>query len=215
MKNFLIVVLFLFFSCAHKEKTDALLLYKTLQAEANKKKDETLWTKTLDDKKLTNDIAHHDFSSENLSLTPDVFFVSSKSDALYPSIKNFASLDDSLISQELRTTLDSFVKAFATGENPDALCTREGLASFVLFKNDFYEILQNEFSIDAEKKLQEKNASLFESHLYATPFTQETSIEVPLRLFFSLGFVDIKLYVEKNYRIQQCEILKWRVTDGT
>lgn len=205
---------FVFFSCAHKNEMDDGSALQTLQTEARKRKDETLWTKTLREETLSRDISHHDFVSESLPLTPDVFFVSSKSDALYPTLKGFAPLDDFLLSKELRSVLDNFVNSFSVGANVDALCTREGLASFVLFKNDFYEILQNKFSIEAKKTLNEKQ-SLFTKHLYAAPFSQETSLAVPLRLFFSTGFVDIQLYFEKDYRIQQCEIRGWRKADGT
>ena len=209
-----LVAAFFAASCSNNQIVIASDQGETLRAKTAAKDADALWTRELEKERLVQTIAENERVSPSVKLSPEAMIASlSASEAAYPYIQGFASLDTSLISSELKRALDAFVMALSRNESADSSFAPENLFSYVFFLSDLKSGWKTHFALD----FPDAQKPLFTSSLYGSPFIDEAGAVVPVRFGFSGGFIDVLLYFEKDgetYTIDNIEIRKWERADG-
>ena len=209
-----LVAVFFAASCSDNQAVIAYDTGETLRAKTAAKDADALWTREIEKERLVRTIAESDAVSSSVKLSPETMIASlSLSEAAYPYIQGFASLDTSLMSPDLQSALDAFVTAVSRNESADASFAPENLFSYVFFLSDLKSGWKAHFGFD----FPDAKTPLFASSLYGSPFIDDAGAEVPVRFGSSGGFIDALLYFEKDgeaYRINNIEIRKWERADG-
>ena len=208
-----LVAVFFAASCSDNQAVIASDPGETLRAKTAAKEADALWTREIEKERLVQTIAESGAVSSSIKLSPEAMIASlSLSEAAYPYIQGFASLDTSLMSSELQSALESFVTTLFRNESADASFAPENLFSYVFFLSDLKSGWKAHFGTD----FPDAQTPLFTSSLYGSPFIEEAGAEVPVRFRSSGGFIDALLYFEKDeevYTINNIEIRKWERAD--
>ena len=189
---------------------------ETLRSQADTKNREILWTRELESMRLVQDITHTDSMDKAVKLTLQTVVVSAvQTQPVYPFIDGFGSLDTSLVTQDIRTVLDTFCRSVSTGLSAD-VCMADGcLYSYVLFADDLKSGWKSSFGEDIPEV--SENAPLFTRMIYGAPFIDDADYEIPVRFECRKGYIDLLLYFGKTaggYKINQIEIQKWGKANG-
>ena len=209
-----LVAVFFIASCSDNQAVIASDTGETLRAKAAVKDEDALWTREVEKERLMRTIETNEALSSSVKLSPESLIASlSSSEAVYPCIQGFASLDTTLISSELQTALDAFVSALSRNESADESFAPENLFSYVFFLSD----LKSGWKAHFDSDFPAAQTPLFVSSIYGSPFIDDEGAEVPVRFGFSGGFIDVLLYFEKDgetYTISNIEIRKWERVNG-
>ncbi|MBP3709847.1 MAG: hypothetical protein J6I73_05530 [Treponema sp.] len=203
-------------SCADSKSFILVDTSETLRSQSDARDADTLWTRELEAMRLFQNIEERESIEKSIPLTPfTVIAAASNYDAVYPFLSGFGSLDTSLISQELRAVLDTFVQAILSGQSADRCMARGSLYSYVFFMNDMQAGWKQFFGSDMPEY--SESHPLFSTVLYGAPFIDEQGAVIPVRLGFSRGSIDVLLCFENaedGYKINQIEIQKWSRAHG-
>lgn len=97
------------------------------------------WTGALEGDRLTSEIGTKEGIGRGVSLSPlSVIAGGDESDILpvYPFLKDFGSLDTTLLSEEIEQTLDGFCNALRHAENADTYMAKDCLYQLALLIRD-------------------------------------------------------------------------------
>ncbi len=228
---FLSLMAFILFSCSNlqqekRSEEDALSLKETAAARAM----EIPWTGTLEGNRLTSEISTQSGISRSVPLTPlSMIAGGEESDVLpiFPFLKDFGSLDTSLLSEDVVKVLNGFCTAISKGQNADSYMAAECLYQLALFIRDMElyvpekksEELKDEKKESAEtgdkkekaedkaegeksdadgEKKSEPGYTFFDSYFYGQPYATGTMFEVPVRFTGSERSADILVFLSKE-----------------
>ncbi|MCR4821585.1 MAG: hypothetical protein K5873_01780 [Treponema sp.] len=147
-----------FISCADVEKESGPAEETlTLRYTANSLYDSTLWTEALEVDRLTSSVNSIPGISSKLNLTPLIVAagVPAEDSVVFPNLKDFGSLDTTLIPSSLRKMLESFTDSLSKYMDADSFFSKDCLYSLALFYSDFKNIFGQCFQLD--KKSEEKS----------------------------------------------------------
>ena len=142
LKFSLLAILFVlaFASCSNiqqmKRAEDEEQTLRELTAEMAKK---VPWTGTLEGDRLTSEIGTKEGIARGVTLSPlSVIVGGDESDILpvYPFLKDFGSLDTTLLSEDVEQTLDGFCNALRHAENADTYMAKDCLYQLALLIRD-------------------------------------------------------------------------------
>lgn len=230
----------LFFSCAASDSDSALAdETPTLRYTATSLYEATVWTEEVELDRLTADISAVEGISSKLKLSPLIVLAGkvSDSDKVLPELKDFGSLDTSLISSSLREMLFSFCDAVAKYKDADSFFSKDCLYSLALFYADFNRIFGDCFELnkveeikndtkseskkEAENKQEsdsEKNSveekSYFSSFVLGQPFLDGIYYEVPVKFFSKKACLTLSVFcaeVSGSWKIDQIQICDWEI----
>ncbi|MBQ8014235.1 MAG: hypothetical protein IJ257_07590 [Treponema sp.] len=166
----------LLFSCSNADTESAVAEEKiTLRSTADALYDSIIWTDAIEVDRLTTNVSSVQGISSRLNLTPLIVLAGQPDDSsrVFPSLKNFGSLDTSLIPQSLRTMLTSFSESISKYKEADSFMAKDCLYSLALFYTDFRRIFGDCFGLDvlpaeSDSQVKEKEASESDSSASAS-----------------------------------------------
>lgn len=198
-----LIFVFFLFSCSNAQINILTSQEDTLRSALNDKSNKTIWTKEIEADRLSVAL-NSNISVANKELISPQMLSSIKDlqGAVYPEIKNFASLDCTSMNKSLLSTIDDFCKQLSvSSQNLESFFLSDYFFNYVFFKNDFEEILSN-------FKKGEEN---FDSYLICKAFESQDLTQVPIRLYYQNNFVDLSVYLtyDNGYKITQIEVIRW------
>lgn len=215
------------FSCSNSSGAEiANLSDESLRTISDERENSILWTRELEAVRLTRNYKVNQMVSSKMSLFPEaISFANTQRNFIYPSLEGLGSLDTSAISSEMRSFLDKTCNAISKWNLSSVTMSSASEFSLILFKYDverfwsliykkpFPEIIPPPPALSQEQSTENKMPEpegIFSSWLYARPFFDESTIEVPVRFYSSEGSLDIVLYVEtdSSFSVSQIEIVK-------
>lgn len=129
-----------FFSCSNiqqeKRLEDEPQSLRMLTADMAKK---TPWTDELEGNRLTTEVGLAPGIARNVSLSPLSILAGGEESEIfpvYPFLKDFGSLDTTLLSDEVAAVLDTFCDMISSGKNADSLIASGCLYQLALFVRD-------------------------------------------------------------------------------
>ncbi len=205
-----VAITFVFFlvSCSNAQNIVLTSQEDTLRSALNDKSNKTIWTKEIEPDRLSVKLNSNISVINKDIISPQMLgSVKDLQSAVYPEIKNFASLDCTTMNKTLLSTLDDFCKQLSTStENLESFFVSEYFFNYVFFKADFEEILSN-------FKKGEEN---FDHYVICKAFESQDLTQVPIRLYNKKDFVDLSVYLtyHNGYKITQIEVIRWGKTYG-
>ncbi|MBQ7159063.1 MAG: hypothetical protein IJS09_06550 [Treponema sp.] len=201
------------------------------------------WTGALEGDRLTAEIGTKDGISRGVALSPlSVLAGGEESDILpvYPFLKDFGSLDTTLLSDDVISVLDGFCAALSHGENADSFIASGCMYQLALFIRDMKLDLPEETPAensaektadktkktdkpedsdsDKEEKEPEKpKVTFFDSFFYGQPYATGTMYEVPVRFTGKERSADVLIFLVKEksaWKIDELQILKSELANG-
>lgn len=167
-------------SCAAQSASDFSDDEVSLRAEADLRADAAKWTRELEPSRLSENISTMGGTREGMELSPAAAALSNgRSEAVYPFLEGFGSLDTRLLEGDTRAALDGFCAALFSGESVDSFFSPDSPFE----KSFFMEDLETEWNAAFGEPLPQASADepLFSSALYGEPFIDENGSEVPAR----------------------------------
>ena len=234
-----IISLSVFVSCSHNQSSEILYLNEdTLQAVTSTKESELQWTRELESARLLRDISKNEAVSSNIKLTNPIMSIASPDyfgKSIYPFLPGFGSLNTSLISPELKKSLELFCKSVSEWKFSETSFDSSSLLFLALFKFDIENGWKSNFGSDflssvslntdetaseqnesVEKddednpKINEQKETIFDKWVYGEPFFDESDIQIPVRFYSKQGSIDVLLYCSKEtFKFNQIIIKKW------
>ena len=179
-----------------------------------------IWTRELESVRLLKDIKKIDGVVSSVKLNKYVIVASEDNGSeIYPSIKDFGSLDTTSISSELYTFLESFSQSLSLGKIDESLFNPKSVVFYVLFENDLKNIWKDLMGMDMPffSEEEEKNVldsqKVFNSWLYGKPILFDSDIQVPVRYIKKNKFIDILMFMSDN-KIDEIQIIQWGEING-
>lgn len=210
--SFLTLSIFLF-SCSNPQGTVLTAQEKTLRTAVKEKTGTTNWSKEIEPELLKRDLDSGISISNKELLTPQLLETyKGLQTAVYPSIKDFESLD----CTSMNSLLYDAVKKFCTALCNDLNNLQEYFDSgyffnYVFFKKDLENFLleNTEIEIAEDKKL-------FEKYNICRAFEGDKLIQVPVRFYNKKEYVDLSVYLAYHggYKITQIQIIRWGHING-
>ena len=190
-------------SCSNPQGSVLTSQDDTLRSALQEKSNKTIWTKEIEAEKLKIKL-NSDINIKNKELVSPQLLNSIKKlqPAVFPQIKDFASLDTSSMNANLYSTITSFCDTLCLGlENLDTFFDNEYFYNFVFFKNDLLQ----------EGKFEKSKDKLFDKYLICQSFEGQELIQVPLRFYREKEILDLSVYLTYHggYKVIQIEILGW------
>lgn len=205
MKNrlgVLTVSFLLFFSCSHNKPGFVEANGEdTLKTLIGIKSESALWTHEIEDKALSSDLSYINGISSGVRLSPTVLSASSVGESkIYPTLKNFGSLN----SESLKTESRNLVRGFCKSISDDLYSGVDYLEGDSLFTFIFFiDSLEKAFEGENIKS----NKNLFKDFYIGASFLSGDEVQVPVRLVKGKTNVDISLFInEKINKITQIKI---------
>ena len=212
MKKFfsaLVGIIFLVFSsCSNTQGVVLTQGEDTLRNELQGKSGKTVWSNEIEPERLSTPLNNGVSSDNKEYITPQMLSsIKNLQTAVYPELKDFASLDCSAMNISLISTLNNFCKDLCKGtENLQSYFNSKYFFNYVFFKNDFEPYV---------KELK-KGDVLFERYLICKAFESRDLIQVPLRFYNKKDYIDLSVFLtyDNGYKITQIEVIRWGKTYG-
>ena len=202
---FLPVACFIIFlaSCSNPQASVLTSQDNTLRSAVQEKNSNTVWTKEIEPDRLKENLNSQISVKNREFITPQLLnSIKELQPAVYPEIKNFASLDCSAMNKNLLNTVEQICDSLCTGT--DELGTFFDSSYFyncVFFKQDLKETL-------GYKEVPE---TLFDRYLICQGFEGYELSQVPVRFYKDKEILDLSVYLtyHGDYKVIQIEILGW------
>lgn len=244
---FLISILFVsfFFSCSNGTSTQQKeISIQTLKKDSKEKDDNSKWSNELEPNRLSRNVNQEviippetEISLELLNSIPNY------KNPIYPYKKDFGSLDNSLIPENVKTTINDFFANVSKNVDKEAINFFDSNYSFnyILFikelagqwksnfAQDFPQLELVEKPIESKKKKTKTTVSknnkkdknekkeyeeLFTKWILGEPIISETFMQIPVRIFCKHGSIDVIMLISiDNSKIYQIKISKWIKND--
>ncbi len=219
----------MFFSCSNiqqeKRLDDDSLSLRELTAEMAKN---IPWTGELEGNRLTAEIGTQAGISRSVNLSPLVMLVGGGDrDMLpvYPFLKDFGSLDTSLLSEDVSKVLDDFCRAVSHGQSADSFMAVGCLYQLALFIRDMQLDLPEKPAENASENTSEKKSdteaketvSFFDSFFYGQPYATGSMYEVPVRFSGRERSADVLIFLSKengSWKVDELQILQSEQKNG-
>ena len=202
------IVLVFLASCSNPQGIVLTATEDTLRNELQTKSEKTVWSNEIEPERLSSQLNEGIYSENKEYITPQMLSsVKDLQTAVYPELKDFASLDCSAMNSSLISTLNNFCKDLCKGtENLQTYFNSKYFFNYVFFKNDFEPYV---------KELK-KGDVLFERYLICKAFESKDLIQVPLRFYNNKDYIDLSVYLtyDNGYKITQIEVIRWGKTYG-
>ncbi len=197
----------------------------TLRYTAEKLYSTTNWTEAIETDRLTASVSSVKGISSKLNLTPLILAASvpAEDSKLFPNLKNFGSLDTSLISPSLRKTLTSFCEALSKNDDgaAESFFKKENLYSLALFYIDFKRIFDQTLGISEYEKTQAEateekkpEVAFFDTYMLGQPFLDGIYYEVPVLLVNKKATLTLSVFCFEDsgsWKIDQVQIADWEI----
>ena len=190
-------------SCSNPQGSVLTSQDSTLRSAVQDKNSNTIWTKEIEPDRLKIKL-NSQFEVQNKEMvTPQLLnSINELQPAVYPELKNFASLDCSQMNTFLSDTVKEFCDSLCKGtENLSTYFDSSYFYNCVFFTNDLNNLLD----------LKEKPEKLFDRYLICKGFEGENLTQVPVRFYKEKETLDLSIYLTYHggYKVIQIEILGW------
>ncbi len=196
-------IVFLFVSCSSPQNPVLTSSEDTLRSALNDKAGKTVWTKEIEPEKLSVKLNQNINVISKDIITPQMLnSIKELQPAVYPEIKDYASLDCTAMNKSLLTVLNEFCdKLCKSTDELESYFVPEYFFNYVFFKADFEEIV-NQFK---------KDDALFDRYVICKAFESESLTQVPMRFYNKKDYVDLSVYLtyHNGYKITQIEVIRW------
>lgn len=159
---------------------------ETLRTNARSMEKNTKWAQDLDSSMITNAYTDADGISKSIYITPEIIYASKSpeySTPVYPYLSGFTYLDTSALTENQKSTLDSFCNAIITKSNADSYMAPSSLYTLVLFRYD----------ISTRKDL------VLSEYVLGQPFVTDELIQCPVRFLDNKGRpLDVSIYLNPS-----------------
>ena len=202
------IVLFCLISCSNPQSIILTSQEDTLRNELQNKAKQTTWTNEIEPERLSAKLNDKASAVEKEYITPQMLStIKELQPAVYPELKDFASLDCSAMNTSLISMLNEFCTEFCKGtENLQSYFNNKYFFNYVFFKTDFEPVVNQ----------LKKDDVLFERYLICKAFEAKDLTQVPVRFYNNKDFVDLSVYLtyHNGYKITQIEVIRWGKTYG-
>lgn len=207
MSKFVLPMAFIFVvflaSCSNPQGSVLTSQDKTLRNAVMEKNSKTVWTKEVEPDRLKAKINSPVQVQNKEYISPQMFSsIKQLQPAVYPEIKDFASLDVSGMNKSILQTVTELCDSLCKGtENLGNFFDSEYFYNCVFFTKDLNDLLQPD----------EKSEKLFDRYLVCKGFEGEEIIQVPVRFYKDKETLDLSVYLTYHggYKVIQIEILGW------
>lgn len=125
---------------------------ETVKDEVKNFENELTWTKTIDEEILANSLKTDDkYTKSKLTINPDLFKINKNNNtAIYPELKNFASLDTSILNKAVKLKINKFLNALNSDiySGPEVYFESKFIFNYIFFRNDLIQGWKNNFNTD-------------------------------------------------------------------
>lgn len=223
-----LLTVLLFFMVACSPNSTGITVYEendTLRTYIKNKESQILWTKALNEKALTYDIAVIEGISDTSNCTLDgLKTLRNFSAPVYPYLKDFAKLDlAELPVDQLNFTneiVETLLKGFDFSLAP--FFQESYIFNCVFFMEDYRAAIQELFSTDKkvlnrisrkennESSENEEIENLFSKYYVGQPAIGYNITQVPVRLVSKYGYIDLELLLstENEIKLIKIDIIK-------
>ena len=202
------IVLFVLASCSNPQQIILTSQEDTLRNEVEQKAGNIQWTNEIEPERLSSEINNRAQASQKEYITPQMLSsIKELQPAVYPELKDFASLDCSAMNDSLLSMMNSFCKELCKGtENLTSYFYTKYFFNYVFFKNDFEQVVED----------LKKDNILFDRYLICKAFEGEELVQVPVRFYNDKDYVDLSVYLtyHNGYKVTQIEVIRWGKTYG-
>ena len=206
----------LFFSCSNSKTVDVNTLeQKTIKQIIVERNEKELWTRALEENLLNQPLIDELFDSSVTVSSETYKAVYSGKSPVYPSIKDFGSVDISSLDKNCQKILNDFCKTicFDYSEAIGDYFNEKYIFNAVFFMKDLCQNWEINFDTKFPVKKEDVKLKLFDTYYIGKPlFTESDSYaEVPL-LFISQNkklYVKILINPDEEKMIYQANIEKW------
>ena len=202
------IVLFVLASCSNPQQIILTSQEDTLRNEVEQKAGNIQWTNEIEPERLSSEINNRAQASQKEYITPQMLSsIKELQPAVYPELKDFASLDCSAMNDSLLSMMNSFCKELCNGtENLASYFYTKYFFNYVFFKNDFEQVVED----------LKKDNILFDRYLICKAFEGEELVQVPVRFYNDKDYVDLSVYLtyHNGYKVTQIEVIRWGKTYG-
>lgn len=198
-RNILFLFSFLmFFGCSNASQNQNFVIDEdNLKAAVLSRTQNLQWTQELEKSRLSQKINPEDKISDKLRYSPSVMIAVEggiSTNAVYPVIDGFGSLDISDIDPGAINLIDSFCIAYKKGESCDQFMAENSIYSLSLF---LFDASEEDFSVYGM------------DWVIGKAFVSESSIEIPVRIFNAKKYIDVNFFMRQDketYKILDLEI---------
>ena len=133
------IVLFCLISCSNPQQIVLTAQEDTLRNELQIKAEKTVWSNEIEPERLSKKLNDKVTASEREYITPQMLSsIKELQPAVYPEIKDFASLDCSAMNTSLLSVLNNFCKEFCKGtDNLQSFFYSNYFFNYVFFKKGY------------------------------------------------------------------------------
>lgn len=211
--KFIVISIFsiLIFACSNNTPSKIISADENnLRDAINNKEKSVKWTSSLDEDRLSENIAKYEEISGNVILSTDLMMVINKNtEKVYPYLENFENLNDSELQLPWINKVKLIIDALNTDvySCPEEIFENKFIFNYVFFVNDLKDKWKENFGIEFN------NDNSISKYLYGEPCVCEDIVQIPVKLFTEKGSVNIIIYLknEQDYLINQIEINGWEV----
>lgn len=224
---FLIAINFLFLiSCSNTQQEKSFEKIDTLKLFLDNKEYDTKWTTELENNRLDYDISKKTDIDASLNISPSVVStIKNFQDPIYPELNLFGSLDNTMLSSNVKIIVDSFCTKLSSNvyEESEFYFKNDYIFNYVFFVNELKKGWQEYFMADFPQKeapvedgSNEQNEiknyeKLFSKWYIGNPSYSENLILIPVRFICYHGKIDVILYLDAqgDNHIYRISIENW------
>ena len=201
-------IIFCLFSCSNPQGIVLTSQEDTLRNEVELKSEQMIWSTEIEPEKLSYEINDKATASQKEFITPQMLSsIKELQPAVYPEIKDFASLDYTAMNSSLISVINDFCEQLCKGtDDLQSFFYSKYFFNYVFFKNDFEPIV----------KQFKKDDVLFDRFLICKAFESQDLSQVPVRFYNNKDFVDLYVYLtyHSGYKVTQIEVIRWGKING-
>lgn len=196
-------ILIFLISCSNPQASVLTAQEDTLRNELEEKSKDMAWTAEIEADRLSSELNNKFTTTDKEFISPQMLnSIKELQPAIYPQIKDFASLDSSAMNSSLLNVLNNFCSDLCKGtDNLQNYFYSKYFFNYVFFKNDFEQI------VDELKK----DDLLFENYVICKTFENQDLTQVPVRFYNNKDYIDLSVYLayHSGYKVTQIEVIRW------
>ena len=190
-------------SCSNPQGSILTSQDSTLRSAVQEKNNNTIWTKEIEPERLSTPLNSQIQVNNTEIITPQLLStIRDLQPAVYPEIKNFASLDCSSMNEIILNTITEFC---------DSLCEGTDDLSSYFDSSYFYNCVFFTNGLLKQVDKDEESEKLFDRYLICQGFEGDELVQVPVRFYKGKETLDLSIYLTYHggYKVIQIEILGW------
>ena len=200
-----VALIFLIFlaSCSSPQSSVLTSQNDTLRSAVQEKNNNTVWTKEIEPERLNFNLNNNITVTNKEYITPQLLnSIKELQPAIYPEIKDFASLDCSQMNKALLNIMTDLCDSLCKGtDDLGNFFDYEYFYNCVFFANDLNQAVEKD----------KKTEKLFDRYLICKSFVSDDLIQVPVRFYKAKETLDLSVFLtyHGDYKVIQIEILGW------